>query len=63
MPDNPELIERYDAKFRQLLTDMHNDGLRYEVIKLLLNESIMALDIIEKAESSLTRSEGFEKAP
>ena len=57
--DNADLIEKYDAKLRQLLTDMHNDGIRYEVIKMLLNESITTLDIIESARSELngTRSE------
>lgn len=55
MPDNPELIERYDGKLSQLLTNMHNDGIRTEVSHFLLSEKVKALELQMRAEGCLSQ--------
>jgi len=36
MPDNPELIEKYDDELRQLVSRMHKDGIPYSTICFVL---------------------------
>jgi len=38
MPDNPELIDKYDGQLRQILLNMRHDGIRIEVIHFVFNQ-------------------------
>jgi hypothetical protein len=47
--DNPELIEKYDAKLAQLLTQMHHDGMNLHAIIFLLDQKVGNLKMLETA--------------
>ena len=51
--DNPELIEKYDARLSEFLTKMHNDGIRLGVIIFLLDQKLGNLKMMEYASSYL----------
>ena len=38
MPDNPELIDKYDGQLRQILLNMRHDGIRIEVIHFVFSQ-------------------------
>lgn len=39
MPDNPELIEKFEIELQQLIARMHSDGVRYEAMLFIVNEA------------------------
>ena len=57
MVDNPELIDRYEAKLQELLTHMHNDGISPSTILFIFSETIKSLEL------KLYASESLKKAP
>ena len=52
--DNAELIEKYIDELRQLVTRMHHDGIREEVIHFILDQAARDSEtkIIAKGELS-----------
>jgi len=44
MPDNPGLIESHETKLEKCIEDMHNDGLRPDVVHLLLKTALDKLN-------------------
>jgi len=40
MPDNPELIDKYEAELKGLLTRMHTDGIRPEAVHFVLRQAL-----------------------
>lgn len=61
--DKPELIEKYDAKLHQLMTNMRHDGIRQEVIHFILNQAARQVEmaIIAQAELEPDAPESLEK--
>lgn len=57
MPDNPEIIDRYEAKLQELLTNMNNDGIQPSTVLFIFSE------ITKNLELKLSCSESLEKAP
>jgi len=56
MPDNPELIEKYEGKLHQIMLNMRHDGIRHEAIHHLFNECTKNLEIMACAEKGLEDS-------
>ena len=46
MPDNAELIEKYEDELRQLIQKMHKDGISYLTIGFVLLEVIKNLGLM-----------------
>ena len=59
MPDNADLIEKYEDKVWQIMLDMRHDGIREEVIYFVFNEAARNLEmrIIAQGELSLPIAE------
>ncbi len=47
MPNDAELIKKYDSKLAELLTHMHNDGLGLSVIIMLLDQKLGNLKLLD----------------
>ena len=65
MPDNPKLIDKYDARLRQIMLDMRHDGIRHEVIHDVFETCTKDLETMARAEGELNsaRTESLKKAP
>ena len=53
MPDNPDLIERYELELQELIQRMHKDGIAYPTICFVLTEAIKNLDLMAYCEKWL----------
>ena len=51
--DDPKLIERYDTRLAELITQMHNDGMELSAITFLLDQKLGNLKMIESASADL----------
>ena len=45
MPDNAELIERYELELQELIQRMHKEGISYQTMLFVLTEVIKNLDL------------------
>lgn len=65
MPDNPELIEKYEDELRQLVSRMHRDGIRHEAIRDVFQRITDCLDTMAYAEAWLNCNapESLKAAP
>ena len=55
MPDNAELIEQYEDELCQLVSRMHKDGIRHEVIRDVFQRMTNCLDTMAYAECWLSQ--------
>lgn len=51
--DNPELIEQYEDELQQIVSRMHKDGIRHEVIHDTFQRITNCLDTMTYAEGWL----------
>jgi len=59
--DNPELIDKYDGKLRQIMLDMRHDGIPHKTIYYIFKNLTNELEIMAKSELALSPSEKPEK--
>jgi len=55
MLDNPELIDKYEAKLQGFLTRMHTDGIGYDAIHFVLKEALDKVKLQIRAEAELSQ--------
>jgi len=53
MPDNADLIEKYELELQELIQRMHKDGINYSTILFLLQETVKNLDLMAYCEKWL----------
>jgi len=53
MPDNADLIEKYELELQELIQRMHKEGISYQTICFVLTEVIKNLDLMAYCENWL----------
>jgi len=54
MPDNPELIEKYDGELRQIMLNMRHDGIPHRTIHHVFDTCTKDLETMAYAEEGLS---------